>query len=78
MRAACVIILASLSVFMSPVTQCQSLPGKEDPSLGELFQRAENLLISSMLTQMEDENNANGVCLHSHKYNNSTFNKITD
>lgn len=68
MRAACVIILASLSVFMSPVIQCQSLPGKEDPSLGEMFQRAESLLISSILRQMEDENNANGVCLHSHTY----------
>lgn len=75
MRAACMIILASLSVFMSPVTRCQSLPGKEDPSLGDLFQRAESLLINSILTQMGDENNANGVCLHSHKYSNSTLAK---
>lgn len=65
MRAACVIILASLTVFMSPGIQCQTLPGEGDPSLDELFQRAESLLLRSILTQMEDENNANGVCSHS-------------
>lgn len=65
MRAACVIILASLAVFLSPGLQCQALPGESDPSLDELFQRAETLLIRSILTQMEDENNDNGVCLHS-------------
>lgn len=66
MRAACVIILASLTVSLSPVIQCQALPGEGDPSLDELFQRAESLLIRSILTQMEDENNANGVCSHTH------------
>lgn len=65
MRAACVIILASLTVFISPGIQCQTLPGEGDPSLDELFQRAESLLLRSILTQMEDENNANGVCSHS-------------
>lgn len=60
MRAACVIILASLTVFMSPGIQCQTLPGEGDPSLDELLQ-----LLRSMLTQMEDENHANGVCSHS-------------
>ncbi|XDV48329.1 hypothetical protein PO909_017760 [Leuciscus waleckii] len=51
MRAVCVIILASLTVL-----QCQDLPDESD----ELFQRAETLLIRSILTQMEDENNDNG------------------
>ncbi|XP_016085026.1 pro-thyrotropin-releasing hormone-like [Sinocyclocheilus grahami] len=55
MRAACVIILASLTVFMSPGTQAQTLPGEGDPSPDELLQ-----LLRSMLTQMEDEDNANG------------------
>lgn len=57
MRAVCVIILASLTVL-----QGQDLPGDSDPSLDELFQRAETLLIRSILTQMEDENNDNGAC----------------
>uniref|UniRef100_A0A8C2F2Z9 Pro-thyrotropin-releasing hormone n=2 Tax=Cyprinus carpio TaxID=7962 RepID=A0A8C2F2Z9_CYPCA len=55
MRAACVILLASLTVSVSPGGQAQALPGEGDPSLDELLQ-----LLRSMLTQMEDENHANG------------------
>lgn len=59
---ACVIILASLTVFLSPGVQGQALPGEADPSVDELFQRAEALLIRSILTPTEDENNHDGVC----------------
>ncbi len=62
MRAACVIILASLTVSMSPGTRAQTLAGEGDPSLDPLLQ-----LVRSILTQTEDENNNNGVCSHSLK-----------
>ncbi len=62
MRAACVIILASLAVSVSPGTQAQTLPGEEDPSLGQLLQQ-----VRFILTQMEDENNNNGVLTFTYK-----------
>ncbi|XP_052418940.1 pro-thyrotropin-releasing hormone-like isoform X2 [Carassius gibelio] len=55
MRAVCVILLASLTVCVSPGVQTQTLPGESDPSLDELLQ-----LLGSMLSQMEDQNYANG------------------
>ncbi|XP_059358670.1 pro-thyrotropin-releasing hormone isoform X2 [Carassius carassius] len=55
MRVVCVILLASLTVCVSPGVQTQTLPGDSDPSLDELLQ-----LLGSMLSQMEDENYANG------------------
>ncbi|XP_059358673.1 pro-thyrotropin-releasing hormone isoform X4 [Carassius carassius] len=54
MRVVCVILLASLTVCVSPGVQTQTLPGDSDPSLDELLQ-----LLGSMLSQMEDENYAN-------------------
>ncbi|XP_026126526.1 pro-thyrotropin-releasing hormone isoform X1 [Carassius auratus] len=55
MRAVCVILLASLTVCVSPGVQTQTLPGESDPSQDELLQ-----LLGSMLSQMEDQNYANG------------------
>lgn len=64
MRAACLILLSSLAVCSLRGIQCQNIPSEEDPgerpSLDEILQRAQTLLMRSILKKMEDEENADG------------------
>lgn len=65
MRSTCLLILASLAVCNLSVSRGQSLPAEDETDRRTIddiiLQRAENLLLRSILKKMQDEDRSNGA-----------------
>lgn len=64
MKAVCLLILASATLFNMTAIQCQNIPsdsGGESPTLDEFLQRTGSQLLQSILQKAEDDERANGV-----------------